>query len=194
MAPTPDDRSDLERARQGDRDALGRLLARQEPGLRARVSHRLTGVLRERSRTSDLLQSGYLQVVRKLATFRGNTEGEFGAWVLRILENRIRERQRFHRTSKRAHREAALQPDEVERAAAQREAFRSEDVRILAQALDALPADYRAILELRLAEDLSHDEIAKRLERSAGAARMLLARARAALALELEKRGGSTVG
>ena len=70
----------------------------------------------------------------------------------------------------------------------------AEDVGHLAEALRSLAPDYREVLALRLREGLAHAEIAARLGRSEGAVRMLLVRARAALALAISARGGDATG
>jgi RNA polymerase sigma-70 factor (ECF subfamily) len=47
----------------------------------------------------------------------------------------------------------------------------------LAKALDELPPVYRQVLVLRNFEDLPHEEVARRMNRSVGAVRMLWLRA-----------------
>jgi RNA polymerase sigma-70 factor (ECF subfamily) len=59
---------------------------------------------------------------------------------------------------------------------------------MLADALAELPADYRDVIVLRQIEGLPFDEIAQRMQRSAGAARMLWLRALSNLRESLEKR------
>ena len=56
-------------------------------------------------------------------------------------------------------------------------AVRHENEVLLADALAELPADYREVLVLRHIEDLPFDDVAKRMNRSAGAVRMLWLRA-----------------
>ena len=56
----------------------------------------------------------------------------------------------------------------------------------LAKVLQRLPDDYRQVLLLRHLDELSHEEIAERMNRSAGAVRMLWVRALARLRAELE--------
>ena len=51
----------------------------------------------------------------------------------------------------------------------------------LAAALEMLPADYRDVIRLRHIENLSHEEVAVRMNRNSGAVRMLWMRALAAL-------------
>ena len=55
----------------------------------------------------------------------------------------------------------------------------------LADALEQLPEDYRQVIMLRNIEDLSHEEVASRMQRTPGAVRMLWLRALAALREQL---------
>jgi RNA polymerase sigma-70 factor (ECF subfamily) len=59
----------------------------------------------------------------------------------------------------------------------------------LAQALERLPDDYREVIVLRHIEGLSHEQIAKRMNRNTGAIRMLWVRALARLRTEVERFG-----
>lgn len=179
---------DLEKAKMGDRGALGRLLGRQEGGLRAIIMRRLDGLLEERAHVSDLLQSGFLVVIQKLPDFRGTSEEQFTAWVIRIIENRIRQRRRFFMASKRRPKSGpglatflapAKEPSSGTR--------RLEDVEILARAFDALPEHYRKVLFMSITEDRSQEEIAEKLGKTLAATRMMLSRARASLAMEIER-------
>jgi RNA polymerase sigma-70 factor (ECF subfamily) len=65
-------------------------------------------------------------------------------------------------------------------------AIRREREIQLADALAALPADYRDIIVLRHIKGMSFDEIAQNMERSAGALRMLWLRALKKLRISLE--------
>jgi RNA polymerase sigma-70 factor (ECF subfamily) len=59
---------------------------------------------------------------------------------------------------------------------------------LLAAALARLPDDYREVVILRNLEGLSHEEVARRMDRSAGAVRMLWVRALTRLREELDRR------
>jgi RNA polymerase sigma-70 factor (ECF subfamily) len=56
---------------------------------------------------------------------------------------------------------------------------------LLAAALSRLPEDYREVIVLRNLEGLSHEEVAARMGRAAGAVRMLWLRALSCLRREL---------
>ena len=63
--------------------------------------------------------------------------------------------------------------------------MRQEQQVRLAAALEKLPSDYREVIVLRHLEDLSHEEVARRMDRTPGAVRMLWLRALSALRAEL---------
>ena len=58
---------------------------------------------------------------------------------------------------------------------------------LLGRAMEKIPSDYRDVILLQTVEGLSRNEIAELLEKSEGSVRMLLSRARTALALEIER-------
>jgi RNA polymerase sigma-70 factor (ECF subfamily) len=60
----------------------------------------------------------------------------------------------------------------------------------LAAALEQLPEDYRQVILLRHIEQLPHSEIARRMNRSEGAVRMLWVRALAQLRNTVDPTGG----
>ena len=123
------------------------------------------------------------------------TEAELTAWLRQILAHALaHEIRRYRGTAKRdiTHEvslEAALAqssqrlgalPAESGPSPSQQAARRELDV-LLADVLARLPEDYRDVLIFRHLENLPHDEIAARMNRSAGAVRMLWVRALAAL-------------
>ena len=71
----------LAQARAGDREAFAALVARYE-GRVYRLALRLSGDPRD---AEDVLQETFLQVFRKLATFRG--EARFSTWLFRVATN-----------------------------------------------------------------------------------------------------------
>jgi RNA polymerase sigma-70 factor (ECF subfamily) len=183
---------DLRRARQGDRHALDRVLDAIQGRLRALAERRLGPRLRARVRTSDVLQSTFLDVVRSLHRFDGDDMDQFVAWSSRIMENNIRDEDKYFQALKRN--DATGAPLELtaandlpaSRGNPREEVPRGEDLLVVLGALEHLPRDYRRVILLRVGEGLSHREVATILGRSESAVRMLLSRARASLALTLE--------
>ena len=186
----------LARARARDPEAVEQVLVRTESRLRAYVEARLGAELRASLRNSDVLQNSYLQMLDALPTFDGRTEDDFVAWVTRIIENDIRRQHRWFGAKKRK------VPRSSERNALARilldppltpsaELGGRERTALVRRALERLEPDYAEVIRLALLEELPHKDVAARIGRSEGACRMLLLRARAALALELEKLGDS---
>lgn len=195
MSDAPGD-NDLRRARSGDRAALERLLTRNEQRLTNLAHARLGDGLRGRIRTSDLLQSTYLEVVRTIDRFDGENEDAFVGWLGRILENNIRDKFRYFGAKKRLGdgKIVSIECDDQTAGSASREdplhiLAASEDKRIVDRALEKLPDDYRRVLTLRIKEGRNTKEVADLMDRSEGAVRVLLVRAKAALALEIEQIG-----
>lgn len=184
-------RAALKSARSGDRTALDGVLESVQARLRAVATAKLSRLLRGRMRTSDLLQSTYLDVVRSIDRFRGDDEQTFVVWVTRIMENNIRDKVRFYDRAKRKQPGADVVEAEEDAPAPglspSRRAIQVEDLLVVSHALNALSEDQRQVIELRMIEGLDYPEIARKLGRKEGAVRMLLSRARAALALEMDR-------
>lgn len=174
----------LAAARGGDRSALDTLIQRLTPRLEAAAQQMVKGSLGARLRRSDLVQSALMQVMKGIGTFRGASEAEFGAWALRVLKNEGLQRRRFFARDKRS----GPPPDPQQIVATpSREVSRAEDRDLLERAIEALEPDQRTALRMKIIEERPYAEIAAALERSEPATRMLVARARRNLALEIER-------
>jgi RNA polymerase sigma-70 factor (ECF subfamily) len=180
----------LARARGGDGAARGRLLDLYRNYLRLLARTQIDAELRVRLDPSDLVQETLLEAHRDFERFTGASEGELLAWLRRILvRNLVDEAKRFRTRKRGAGRQQSLE-ELLDRSSADfdrklaagtstpsAQAARREQAVILADALARLPADYREVIILRNLEQLPFEEIARRLGRSSGAARMLWARA-----------------
>jgi RNA polymerase sigma-70 factor (ECF subfamily) len=180
----------LERARADDPAALGRLLELYRNYLRLQARTLIGRTLRVRVDPSDLVQETFLEAARDFGSFGGSTEAELLAWLRQILIRNLADEVRRHQADMRdVRREESLEAlleqsrQAAEQALAQAastpsaQARRREEAVILADALEALPADYREVILLRHVERLRFDEIAARMNRSSGAVRMLWTRA-----------------
>jgi RNA polymerase sigma-70 factor, ECF subfamily len=177
-------------ARAGDEAALGRLLELYRNYLRL-VARALIGrALRVRLDASDLIQDTFLKAAGEFSHFLGSTEPELTAWLRRILVRTLANQAKHHRRQGRDYQrqeslEAMLDRSSaaVEQALAapvetpSHHAVRREQAVLLADALERLPADYREVFILRNLEHVPFDQIAQRMGRSAGAARVLWKRA-----------------
>jgi RNA polymerase sigma-70 factor (ECF subfamily) len=190
----------LRSARGGDAEALGRLLQRYRNYLLLVAQTQIGPGLRVRVDASDLVQEVMLEAHRDFSQFAGGSEPELTAWLRRMLACNLTDQVRRHRAQRRAwQRQESLEALLDRSDAALQDALggllstpsvqaaRREQAVLLADALAALPADYRAVIVCRHLERLRFEDIAGRLGRSAGAVRMLWARALRKLSEILEK-------
>jgi RNA polymerase sigma-70 factor (ECF subfamily) len=190
----------LRSARGGDADALGRLLQRYRNYLLLVAQTQIGPGLRVRVDASDLVQEVMLEAHRDFTQFVGESEPELTAWLRRMLARNLTDQIRRHRAQRRAlQRQESLEALLDRSDAALQEALggllstpsvqaaRREQAVLLADALAALPKNYREVIVCRHLERLPFEEIAGRLGRSAGAVRMLWARALRKLSEILEK-------
>ena len=76
-------------SKQGDNEALGRLLE-QYRGYLLTLAHRyLSEQLRRRVDPADIVQLTYLEAKRDLPSFRGDTPAEFAGWLRGMLKNNV---------------------------------------------------------------------------------------------------------
>lgn len=181
-------------ARRGEKEQLGRLLQFYFNYLTVLASTQLDNRLRRRVNPSDLVQETLLAAHRDFAAFRGQTPQELVGWLRQILINVLHGAIARHvKAGKRDIRRevsidqvgagvnlsaanlAALLPSPVSSPSGNAQA--QERAADLADHLAMLRADYREVIVLRNLQGLTFDEIAIRMERSAGAVRMLWLRA-----------------
>lgn len=193
----------IRRCRDGEAGAREQLFARYQHYLYMLAQAQLGKRLRAKCAPSDLVQQTLLEAHRDFAGFQGQHEGELLAWLRRILaHNLFNEARRYGALQRDADREVSL--DQV-RAGVDHSslllqrclAFRGpspseiaqdhESAAHLAAALARLPEAYQTVLLLRVFEELPAEEVAQRMQRSAGAVRMLQMRALTVLRQEMEQ-------
>lgn len=150
---------------------------------------------------SDAVQQTLLEAWRGWHTFRGDSERERMAWLRQILAHQLAHLARhFDGTQKRdVGRERSLEQS-LSQSSLRLEQMLAADVTSpsgeamarerslrLAEVLARLPADYREVIVLRNLQDLSHAEVAQRLNRSEAATRQLWLRALARLRSEADE-------
>lgn len=180
-----DDRTLAQRAGRGDQEAFAQLVERYT-GLVYSLAVQRVGNHHD---AEDVAQTVFLKAWKALPGFRG--DAAFSTWLYRMTANAATDllRQRGRRETPLSLDDPDLPqtahpgPGPVERA---QEAERRE---ALADAVDALPEQARAILLLRELEGLSYEEIAAALDLPMGTVRSRLARARKALAKTLRDQG-----
>ena len=142
---------------------------------------------RDRTEAEDLVQDAALLAFRAFGSFQPGTN--FKAWFFRILTNAFYSRHRktkhdrnnvstedlpalylYARTA-----EIGLHSQEPDPAAAMMDRFDTEHV---AEALDALPEEYRVVASLYFVDDLSYQQIAEAVGCPVGTVRSRLHRGR----------------
>jgi RNA polymerase sigma-70 factor (ECF subfamily) len=178
----------LEEARGGDVAAREDLLALYRPYLRLAAGRRLPRVVQKRVDASDIAQQTLLDAVRGLDDFRGRTEPEFTAWMMKLLERNLLQSLRNHTLGKR---DVRLEQNWTDNSGSAQMIWHSlagsgsspesrvvhgETALQLAAALERLPADQRAAVELRYIAHKSLQEIADEMERTVGSVAGLIRR------------------
>jgi RNA polymerase sigma-70 factor (ECF subfamily) len=196
----------LGRAQAGSSECLGQLLQLYANYLKLLVLAQLEHNLRVRVSPSDVIQETFFEAHRDFVQFRGKTSGEFLAWLRRILVNNLCRVVEQHVLAEKrdVRREVSLErlASALEQSTARLEAVlpdpgsspstgahRREMEIVLADQLAELPSDYRDVIVLRHIEALPFEDVARRMERSSGAVRMLWLRAVKMLRERLESRG-----
>ncbi|MFK7739068.1 MAG: sigma-70 family RNA polymerase sigma factor [Planctomycetota bacterium] len=180
--------------------SLSRLVENAIPVLRRAAPGLMGAALRERCNTSDLVQSALVEALSSLPSFRGRDDSEFVGWALRIMErNAIDRRRRLNTKKRRIDREVpddglTLQHLTASEGSPSKAAIDREELLLIAQALTTLPVDQQRILQIIALRGGSHAEAARVLERSEGACRVLLSRARAALLVAMAREGDDVDG
>lgn len=181
----------LTRAREGEADALGALLALYRDYLRLLARVHVDRRLQAKVDPSDLVQETCLQIHRDFPAFRGVSEVEFLQWVRQIMATRggkmVRRwygtRQRDVRLERRL--EADLEEVTLaigctigdDEASPASRAEQEERAVAVAAALDELPDNYREVIILYQVEGATLREVAARMGRSEDSVQKLWARA-----------------
>jgi RNA polymerase sigma-70 factor (ECF subfamily) len=138
----------------------------------------------------DLTQEAFIQVFRKLNTFRGDSA--FSTWLYRVAFNTVLMRLRRNRS----HQQVSLdEPVRVDSSLVQRDFGRHDsdllgtvDRLALARAISELPRGCRTIFVLHEVEGYEHHEIARRLRCSVGNSKSQLHKAKLKLRDCLQQR------
>jgi RNA polymerase sigma-70 factor (ECF subfamily) len=165
----------IRRAQQGDADAFASLFHAHKAKLYS-VCLRMTNNTAE---AEDLTQDAFLQVFRKLATFRGDSA--LSTWLYRIAVNTV-----LMHFRKKALRQISLDEPSSQDAKTVRREYGSRDDRLagcvdrisLARAITELPVGYRTIFLLHEVEGYEHQEIAELLHCSVGNSKSQLHKAK----------------
>jgi RNA polymerase sigma-70 factor (ECF subfamily) len=165
----------VKRAQQGDSEAFAELFHTHK-GRIFSICLRMTN---NTAQAEDLTQDAFLQVFRKLSTFKGNSA--LSTWLYRIAVNTV-----LMHFRKKALKQISLDEPSSQDAKQVRREYGSRDGRLsgsvdritLTRAIKDLPAGYRTIFLLHEVEGYEHQEIAKILECSVGNSKSQLHKAK----------------
>lgn len=182
-----------ERAAQGDEQALGQLLDRHLPSVRAFVRAHMGPQLRARESSSDLVQSVCRELLTHQERFQHPGEHGFEAWLYTTARRKIANRARdLGRDKRDAQREiGGLDASAIDGLGAayarmsspSGHALRREEIAQLEAAIDQLPDEQKEVLTLAHLAGLSRAEIGAQMGKSEEAVRALLHRAKARLSI-----------
>jgi len=176
----------LDRARTGDREALGELIGAHRNLLNQIARGQIDGRINPRLSASDVVQQTCLSAIRHFDNFEGQTEPQFVAWLKRVHQRNVTDVMRQHVVAKKRA-VSAQHPlqDELAHSAegnsASRQAVLKESVAQLMEALQDLPPAQASAVRLRFLEQLPLRDIATEMGRSEVAVAALLKRGLAGL-------------
>lgn len=164
-------------AQQGDAAAFERLYRLHS----RRVYSLCLRMVGNTAEAEDLTQEAFLQLFRKIATFRG--ESAFSTWLHRLAVNVVLMKLR-RKSGKETSLEQVTEPDEE--SGTPRRDFGTIDLRLsgsldrvnLQRAVDQLPPGYKAAFILHDVQGYEHNEIAEMLGCSIGNSKSQLHKAR----------------
>ncbi|MCL4203633.1 MAG: sigma-70 family RNA polymerase sigma factor [Pirellulaceae bacterium] len=176
-------------------------VARYQPWLSVLARMEIDSRYQAKFSASDAVQQTLFEAWQGRDQFRGTSEGERMAWLRKILANQLARLARHYGAVQKRDAAREISLDQSLAASSMRldgllaadtsspsaQAMRRERQVLLADVLERLPADYREVIILRNLEDLPHEEVARRMNRSPGAVRMLWLRALTQLRNELQQ-------
>ena len=175
----------VQQARQGDEGAFAALVE-QNQGRIYHLALRMTG---NPDDAAELCQEAFLNAWKGLGKFQG--ESSFSTWLYRLTQNVCID---FLRKQKRQqHVSLTFSDDEDEgkelsvpdpEPLPEERVIFNEKQEAIRNAMNALPVDFREILELRVVRQLPYEQIAQIMDLPVGTVKSRLARAR----LQLKKR------
>jgi RNA polymerase sigma-70 factor (ECF subfamily) len=176
VATTATDEELVRRAQQDDERSFGELVTRYE----SKVYSLAMKMLRNPEDAEDVLQETFLRAYRGIKSFKGNST--FSTWIYRITANsalmRLRKKQLPQVSIEDSdERETPISiadwaPGPVE------QLLNQEMQRVMDEAIETLPPEFRQVFILRDVEELSNADVAEILDLSVAAVKSRLHRAR----------------
>lgn len=184
----------VERAVQGDSEALTELLEAEGPIVRQRMEPKIGAAWRSVLDVDDVMQVSYMEAFLQIHKFRPSGPGAFRAWLSQIAENNLRDaiksferakrpdpRKRVHGPPGEQSFVALVEVLGVTNSTPSQHAARGEFKGVIDKALAKLPSDYARVITMYDLEARPAAEVAAVMGRSTGAVFMLRARAHDAL-------------
>jgi len=161
---------------QGDEKAFDILYHRYAKKVYNRVRY-----LTPETDVEDVTQEVFIAVIRSLSSFRG--EAKFSTWLRTLINNKVNENFR-----KRSRKKETMQVDleHAERSSDHSNASSLEDIITVQHALNNIPKQYREVILLRFAEEMTFKEVAENLNKNLESTKSLYRRAISALTEVLE--------
>lgn len=160
MRASMSDRELIRAYRTGDERAFETLLNRYQAGVFTKIQF----IVRDAEIANDLFQDTWIKVVQILKTGKYVEEGKFGPWVMRIAHNaaidhfRRNKKRRMVRSNDEFDIFDTLSSDDQH---VEDRIVAAEILEEVAKLLPALPEDQRAVVKMRLEDNLSFKEIAE---------------------------------
>lgn len=173
--------AELIRAAASDASAFGELYERHARAVYVWLDRRLSWA------AVDLTAETFARAWLTRARFRDRRDGSALPWLLGIAANVLRESVRRDRVETRARERLGLPLDPAGDAGFSDVEERLSPRQALSRALAELPPDQRRAVELRVLEDLSYGEVARRLSIRPAAARLRVSRALRRLAVQTKE-------
>jgi RNA polymerase sigma-70 factor (ECF subfamily) len=185
----------LQEARLGSRDALGNALEACRRYLLCVARHEMNPDLQAKGGASDLVQETFLEAHCDFKRFQGTSEVELRAWLRQLLHHRASKFGRHYRTTQKRRLTREICQNAAALAASPKAKLPSPSAHLMADeqaqrlhfALEQLPDDYRQAITLRYVEQLSFEEIGRRMQRTPNAARLVWLRAIQRVKIELRE-------
>ena len=158
----------------GDDDAYAHIISRFQGKLYAYVM-RLTN---HREEAKEITQDVFMKAYRNLHTF--DTSRKFSSWIYRIAHNEsvnwLKKKTKIKMESLENHMENGRQISNEQDI--HEELVKKQEREITRKAIDALPAKYRQVMDMRYLKQMSYDEIGSKLNKPINTIGTLINRAK----------------
>jgi RNA polymerase sigma-70 factor (ECF subfamily) len=171
-----------QQAAKGDMNAFGELYRRYKE----RVFALCLRMTRNVTESEDLTQEAFIQLFRKIGSFRG--ESAFTTWLHRLTVNQVLMHFRRRNVKLELTTEDGDMPEQMVRGTENPRSMPVMDRIELDRAIEQLPPGYRSVFVLHDVEGQEHEDIAQKLNIAVGTSKSQLHKARMKMRGLLHKR------